>query len=269
MNATNRTGIELSAMSKGLFSVVMIVAGSSALFAQAQAGGAAAGIGRTYEAAGRSEAARGLQRKLKTALVRAVANEKAKPRSSTSSKSKTSTPRVSQDNVNAATYFKPEPGADTMAAIANDIGSNAIERQQLLQLFSATKTAFGDEVAAKGRSNNLAAAFTFFIASTVTVYRDDPEPSDEAIEALWDGMNSALVEMPEVARLTNGEKQQLYDLLVAFSGFVLAGYLESKSTGDVETQKVFKALSAELIRTILHMEPDKLRFNKAGLDIVN
>lgn len=269
MNICVRTGIELSAMSKWLFSVVIILAGSSSLFAQVQGGGAAAGIGRTYEAAGRSEAAKGLQRKLNTALTRAVAKERSKPRSSASSKSKTSTPRVSPDNPNAATYFRPEPGADTMAQIANEIGSNAAERQQLLQLFTATKAAFEDEVAAKGRSNNLAAAFTFFIASSITVYRDDPEPSDEAMDALWDGMNSALTEMPEVAKLTNGEKQQLYDLLVAFSGFVLAGYLESKTTGDIETQRVFKALSAELIRTILHMDPDKLRFNRSGLDIIS
>lgn len=240
--------------------------------AQVQGGGAAAGIGRTVEAAGKSAASRELQRKMGGTLVRAVAREKTAPRRVTSvgrpQSARLPTPApVAADT--AVVFFKPDPRADTMAKIADELGTNANERQQLLQLFNATKTAFEKEVAANGRSNNLPAAFTFFIASTVTVYRDDPEPSDQATDKLWDGMSGALSEMPELSNLSNAEKQQLYDMLIAFSGFVLAGYMESKTSGDAQTLKVFQTLSGELIRTVLKTDPARLRFSKDGLDIVS
>lgn len=242
--------------------------------AQAQGGGAAAGIGRSFEAAGRSVAARDLQRKLGGTLVKAVAREKSTARkTSTVTRPRTGSaarPTAAAKPVDdTAAYFKPDSRSDAMTSLANEIGSNPTERQQLLQIFTATKQAFEKEVAAKGRSNNLPAAFTFFIATTVTVYRDDPEPTDQAIDNLWDGMSGALTEMPELSKLTNAEKQTLYDMLVALSGFVLAGYMEGKNSGDADTAAIFKQLSGELIRSILKTDPETLRFNQDGLNIIN
>ena len=256
---------------RAILSVSLIALLATLAVAQAQGGGAAAGIGRTVEAVGRSAAARDLRRKLGSTLVRAVAKERSAPRKvAPAVRSQGAKPSLSPAPVNdSAAFFKPDPRADTMAKIADELGSNPTERRQLRQLFDATKQAFEKEVAAKGRSNNLPAAFTFFMASTVTVYRDDPEPSDQAIDKLWDGMSGALTESPEMSRLSDAEKQQLYDMLVAFSGFVLAGYMEAKTSGDADTLKVFQALSGELIRTVLQTEPGTLRFTKDGLDIVS
>ena len=249
---------------------LLLFAASAA--SQTQGGGVAAGIDRTVEGVGRSAAARELQRKIGGTLARAVAREKAPPRKVApagrpQSARPSSVPPAPVDTSSA--YFKPDPRSDSMAKIADELGTNPNERQQLRQLFDATKQAFEKEVAAKGRSNNLPAAFTFFIASTVTVYRDDPEPSDQAIDKLWDGMSGALAETPEMKNLSDAEKQQLYDMLVAFSGFVLAGYMESKTSGDADTLKVFQNLSGELIRTVLKTEPATLRFSRDGLDIVS
>jgi len=258
--------------STAIIFVVFALAG--VCVAQSQGGGAAAGIGKVFEASGQSSvAARDLQKKLGNTLVRAVAREKASARRVSSAGRRTTRPApatpLSVQPEDTAAFFKPDSRSDTMARLADEFGTNPAERQQLRQLFSATKEAFEKEVAAKGRANNLPAAFTFFIASTVTVYRDDPEPSDQAIDNLWDGMSGALSETPELSRLTDAEKQQLYDMLVAFSGFVLAGYMEAKNTGDADTLKIFKTLSGELVRTILKTEPEKLRFTKDGLNIVN
>jgi hypothetical protein len=229
---------------------ILFLAGAAA--AQAAGGGAVAGIGRTVEAVGRSVAARELQRKIGSTLVRAVAREKSGQRKVTAgARPQASRPSAIAPVNDTSAYFKPDPRADSMARIADELGTNPTERQQLRQLFEATKVAFEKEVAAKGRSNNLPAAFTFFIASTVTVYRDDPEPSDEAIDRLWNGLSGALTESPEMSKLSDAEKQQLYDMLVAFSGFVLAGYMESKSSGDSDSLKIFQTLSGELIRTVL------------------
>lgn len=255
----------------------MLLTGTT-VFSQTSGGGAAAGMGRSFEAAGKSAASRDLQRKLGGTLVRAVAREKTTSRATQSSRNRTakrvaSAPKAviptTQTVDDSVAYFKPDPNSDTMRAIANELGSNPSEREQLRQLFTLTKQAFEKEVAAKGRSNNLPAAFTFFIASTVTVYRDDPEPSDEATDNLWDGMSGALSEMPELAKLNDSEKQQLYDMLVAFSGFTFAGYMEAKSSGDAETMRLFRTLAGQLIQTVLKTDPQKLRFDQKGLNILN
>ena len=246
---------------------------SISVSAQTQGGGAAAGVGRVYEAAGKSTAARELQRKMNTALIKAVAREKAAARTASDRsrpKSARPSPMPAPPSTSTdAAFFKPDPNSNYMVAMAEQLGTTAAEKEQLRQIFALTKEAFEKEVAAKGRSNNLPAAFTLFIATMVTVYHDDPEPSDEAVDKLWDGMSSALTEMPELKNLTNDEKQQMYDMMVAFSGFVLAGYSQAKTSGDAETLKIFKVLSGGLIQTVLKTEPEKLRFGKGGLDIVN
>lgn len=137
------------------------------------------------------------------------------------------------------------------------------------QLFSLTREAFEKEVAAKGRGNNIAAAFTFFIASTVMVYHDDPEPSDQAIDKLWDSMDATLSESPEMAGMSDADKQMINDMLVAFGGFVLAGNLEAKSSGNADSRRVFKELSGVLIQNVLKTDPAKLRFTNVGLDMKN
>ena len=252
--------------------LLVIAFAASASLAQVQgAGGAAAGLGKVYEASGKSAAAQGLQRKMNTTLIRAVAREKSTSRTA-ASRTQRATPSVSAGSANApsrqVTVFKPNPRSNYLNELANELGSTPEEREQLQLLFATTKEAFENEVAAKGRSKDIAAAFTFFIATSVTVYRNDPEPSDAAVDNLWSGMSSALTEMPEVQNLTDAEKQQLYDMLVGLSGFLLAGYMQGQ-TGDADTEKIFQQLAGVLIQTVLKTDPNKLRFTKDGLDIAS
>lgn len=261
-------------MRLGLILIAVIVAAPSG-FAQVQsAGGPAAGLGKVYEGAGRSAASQGLQRKMNTALIRAVAKEKSASRTVTQSgrrgRPSAQTPSGSPPvGNNAATIFRPDHRSNYLNSLANELGSTPAEREQLQLLFATTKEAFENEVAAKGRSKDISAAFTFFIATAVTVYRNDSMPDDKAVDNLWAGMSSALTEMPEVKNLTNAEKQQLYDMLIGFSGFLLAGYAEGQTAGGEETRKLFQQVAGVLIQTILKTDPDKLRFTQDGLDIAS
>ena len=137
------------------------------------------------------------------------------------------------------------------------------------QLVTITRTEFEKEVAKRGRTNNLAAALTFFVASTVTVYHNDPEPSDDAIDQLWDGLNGTLNGLPEMSKLTDAEKQEMYEMLVACGGLVLAGHMLSKEGGDASAAALYRQLAGELIKTVLQVEPGNLRFNSGGLNIAS
>ena len=71
--------------------------------------------------------------------------------------------------VNASVVkFKPVSDSGVMKILADTLGANAEQKAGLTQVFSQVKQAYEAEVAQKGKSNNLAAAFTFFIATRLS-----------------------------------------------------------------------------------------------------
>lgn len=260
--------------------IFVVAACSIPVIAQKAGSGLAGGAGKVYDAAGKSAAVRELQQKMNTGLLRTAISRAsgAKTRSTqpkTSIPSKNSAGRPSQitllppSSQPVFTDFTPTRNDDFATTFAESVGSNPTEREFVKQLVITTKDAFEKEVAAKGRKNNLAAALTFFVATTVMVYHDDPEPSDEAVDTLWDGLNDTLNDLPALAAMSDAEKQEMYDTLVALSGLVLVGHMSSSQTGDVATKRLYKELAGALIETVLKTEASKLRFGAKGLNVSN
>ncbi len=261
-----------------LLTILIALTRAISASAQTQAGGAKAGIGRVFEGAARSTAARGVQQKLNGGLLKAAVAK------SRTTKARATTVRTTPNAVTARrpsaepsdastqiqpsyTDFYPTTGTDFVERFASALSTNPTEKELVRQLVTTTRTEFEKEVTKRGRANNLSAALTFFIASTVTVYHNDPEPSDEAIDQLWDGLNDTLNGLPEMSKMTDAEKQEMYEMLVACGGLVLAGHVLSKEGGDVNSVTAFRQLAGELIKTVLQVEPNKVRFNSGRLNI--
>jgi uncharacterized membrane protein len=68
--------------------------------------------------------------------------------------------------------------------LADAIGGTPDERAALVQAFAQLKQGYETEVARAGKSNNLAAAMTFFIAANVMSYHQTEMPSDADIAKL-------------------------------------------------------------------------------------
>ena len=105
----------------------------------------------------------------------------------------------------------------------------------------------------------------FFIATTVTVYHDAPEPSEEATENLFLALDAMFNEMPEMANVPNKDKQFLHDTFIGFSGLVLAGYMQAKETKDQQTLKQYRQIAGALLQEILKINPDKVSFEGNAL----
>ena len=271
-------GVEFANMKGKIFSILIVLTAAISAEGQTQAGGAKAGIGRVFDGAARSAAARGVQQKLNSGLLKAaVAKSKTRksrsttvrqPSSTATARRPSPTPVTPSDAAGPSyTDFRPATGTDFVERFASALSTNPTEKELVRQLVSITRNEFEKEVSKRGRANNLAAALTFFVASTVTVYHNDPEPSDQAIDELWDGLNETLNGVPEISRLTDAEKQEMYEMLVACGGLVLAGHVLSKEGGDANSAAIYRQLAGELIKTVLQVEPDKVRFNSGGLNI--
>ena len=156
--------------------------------------------------------------------------------------------------------FTPSAQTNNLKIIADTLGTTNEEKAGLKLLFAETKKGFEAEAAKKGMKNNIAAAMTFLIATTVTVYHDAPEPSDEATENLFFALNAMFDEMPEMAGVPNKDKQFLYDTYISFSGLTLAGYMQSKEANDKATLKQFQQVAGSLLQEILKIDPNTVSF---------
>ena len=164
-------------------------------------------------------------------------------------------------------FFTPVGNSGIDLQLVNSLTTNADERVALLTVLRETKKAYEAEVAKVGRSNNVAAALTFFVATCVTVYNDAPEPSDEASENLADALSELMSENPQITQLSNRNKQGLHDRLVYVSGLILAGYVNGKQTNDAASLQAFRLLAGVCLQSVLQIEPQRLRFNDNGLVI--
>ncbi len=155
--------------------------------------------------------------------------------------------------------FRPDATVDTGKALADALADTPEEKALIKQIYTATKAAYEKEAASRGWKNNIAAGLTFFTVTAMTVYRDAEEPGNEAMVNYFKNVNSALDETPEFATVANKDKQGYNNMLIGFSGLLLAGYLEGKQTGDADTLANYKKLAGMLVEMVLKANPETLR----------
>lgn len=163
--------------------------------------------------------------------------------------------------------FRPDTSDTTFQKIADALGETPEEKALLKQITEVTKASFEKEVAVKGWKNNIAGAFTLFLVATSTIYHDAEQPSDQTTQAIYDAVNQTVDEIPEFASASNKDKQALYNMLIGFAAIPLATYTEGKENGSKETVDVAGKVAGELIKIVLKVEPDKVKFDDTGLKI--
>lgn len=251
------------------------------------AGGYNGGYGQVYQTFGLAQATINMQNttqmQIQRAMMRqamekkwgkkAVADVMDKPsgnRTANTTRNNAPAKTVSAQSIAAPTnyaFFKPVPRADNYKTIIDTLGSTTEEKAALKLIFSETKKAFEIEAAPMNGKNNIAAALVFFIAASVTVYNDAPEPSDAATESLFRALNSVIDETPEMKDVPNADKQKLYDSLISFSGLIMTGYIQGKQSGDTELTNQYRQIAGNLIEMILKTNPKKIRFVNDTLQI--
>jgi hypothetical protein len=161
--------------------------------------------------------------------------------------------------------FRPDPTVDTGKALADALAETPAEKALIKQIYTATKAAYEKEAASRGWRNNLAAGLTFFTVAAMTVYRDAEAPSDDAVNNYFNVVNSALDDMPEFATVANKDKQGFNNMLIGFSGLLLAGNLEGKQNNDAATIANYQKLAGMLIEMVLKTDPANLRIENGQI----
>ena len=72
-------------------------------------------------------------------------------------------------------------------------------------------------------------------------------------------MNVALDEIPEFATVASKDKQAFNNMLIGFSGMLLAIHSEAKQNNDANALATSKKLAGMLIEMVLKTDPENLR----------
>src|SRR5215212_510517 len=128
--------------------------------------------------------------------------------------------------------FTPAGDSGVTKALADALGGTPDERAALVQALAQLKQGYEAEVAQEGKSNNLAAAMTFFIAANVMSYYQTQMPSDADIAKLMESMQQAMARMPAFAQMSGPEKHKMHDWLVCMGAFALTNYMDAKQRND-------------------------------------
>ena len=248
-----------------IFTAAMILLSGSSAAAQgmynSSSGGWNTGFGTVYGSHGYALATqdmfRAMQRATNQNMIRDITKSSSRTKktgSSAGSKAVAPAP-IAPKNYGA---FRPDATVDTGKALVDNLGDTPEEKAFIKKIYAATKTFYEKEAAAKGWKNNIAGGLTFFTATAMTVYHDAEEPSADAANNYYKAVSGALDEMPDMATATNKEKQAFNNVLIGFSGILLAGYTEAKQTGNAETLASSKKLAGMLIEMILKTKPENI-----------
>jgi hypothetical protein len=161
--------------------------------------------------------------------------------------------------------YRPDPSVDTGKALADNLADTPEEKALIKQIYAATKAEYEKEAAVKGWKNNIAAGLTFFTVTAMTVYHNAEAPGDEAVNTYYRVMNVALDEIPEFATVANKDKQAFNNMLIGFSGMLLAVYLEGKQNNDAAELATAKKLAGMLIEMVLKTDPENLRIENGQI----
>ncbi len=156
--------------------------------------------------------------------------------------------------------FKPVGDSGVAKVLADVLGGSGQQKAALTEAFQQIIQGYEAEVAKEGKSNNLAAAFTFFIAANVMAYAQSDQPSDQASEALFADLQAVIASIPEFARMSNLEKQKMHDWLVCMGGFTMSGYIDARKTGDKNSLSTHREFANYAISLVLGIEASKLNF---------
>jgi hypothetical protein len=116
--------------------------------------------------------------------------------------------------------------------MADHLGKTPAEREQYLKLMNAALDGFGKQAAAAGFQNDLAMALSYFLAENIRIYRGLPELSDQQYVNLRNVIAEVLVSGGALNKVTDRQKQEFYEALVAYTGVTQFGYEQAKQAGN-------------------------------------
>jgi hypothetical protein len=184
---------------------------------------------------------------------------KVKSRTKTPQTASSSRPSPARNSTATTRTADPLKFVDTKpsgvsASLADALGRDASEKKNLADAFDQILDSYNAEMRKENKSNDLAAAMTFFIVANMATYCACEPLSDAATEELYDSIAANMRTVPTVAAMSAYEKHQVHDWLAGMGGFIHAAFLEAKNRGDTAGLEVSRELAAQATKLVLGVD---------------
>src|SRR5215471_15226882 len=165
----------------------------------------------------------------------------------------------------SALRFRPSGTHISTQKLADHLGNTAEQREQYRKLMDAVLDAFDQRVSQAGLQNDIAIALSYFLAENARIYHGAPELSDQQYVNIRNVIAEGLLSLDALGSLTDRQKQEFYEGLVAYTGITQFGYEQSKQAGNNEMAKLYQKVAAQNLQTVTKLSPDDINFNPNGL----
>jgi len=151
--------------------------------------------------------------------------------------------------------------------LADQLGSNAAEREQYLKLMNAVLDRFGQLTEKLGFKNDIAAALAYFLGQNIRIYRGLPDLPDQQYVNLRNMIAGALAAGGGLGNTTDRQKQEMYETLVAYTGITQFGYEQAKQAGQDQMAKGYQQVAGQNLQTVTKVSPDSMNLSGDGLAV--
>jgi hypothetical protein len=167
------------------------------------------------------------------------------------------------------TTFRPKAGTLMVRPFAESFAADEETRGQLQVVFSQLLAAFDQQCREEGAARyDLARAAAVFVAGNYSV-ACDVELSEAQTDALILDMRANLAASETFRRMDDAGRQRLYEALIIMGLFPPVGYQDGVEKDQSSQQDLFRQLARENLKTLLGVEPERIRVTEAGIDIVD
>jgi hypothetical protein len=175
--------------------------------------------------------------------------------------------RPSGDRINAAVRFRSSGSRVKVGAIVSAIGGTPDTQAQLTAYFNQLLDTFDAAASADGYRNDVALAFSAFIALNSTAYHGGALPPDAKVIEIRDIVAEGVAGNDAFVKLTDRQKQEMYEILVVFGSLAYNGFAQAQQANDAEAAGIYRELARANLKTVLGIEAEQVKFTTDGLNI--
>jgi len=167
----------------------------------------------------------------------------------------------------ASLRFQPTGTRLLTPKLVETLGKTQAQKDQVSALVTMLFQEFDKQAQKLGKPNDLAFALSYFLAQNATVYRGKPDPKDEQFLELRETVVAAMGQSGAFAKMTDRQKQEMHEMLVSYTGLVYLTYQDAKKRGDAENVKAMRELAGLNLKSITHIDPERINFTEQGFTI--
>jgi hypothetical protein len=159
--------------------------------------------------------------------------------------------------------FQPDPSINMAAKLASTYP--AAKRQEVTAVFNEMLALYGRVEQQYGLpKNDLASAMAMFILMSHIAYSGVEQPP-EVIAPLAAQLRSAMASNPQIASISNRDKQEAFEQFAIISMFTEATRLAVQQQPNPTISANLKSAGGNYLQSVFQLDPATMRFSKNGL----